>query len=168
MSADGVVGLLSALGEVSATSMPSNMPSAADRPRLAALNRMVEVLQSNLFRIQVGAGCWVLSGRRLLHGGLLLLLQQQRGGGAVTAQRTPVSACHARWPLQDLWGVFLAHVMEVLRSQNTHVRAAAIDALDRTITSEWGLSRAGTVSMPCWAPPPLAQHHADTGSLPAT
>lgn len=53
MSADGVVGLLSALGEVSATSLPGGMPSAADRPRLAALGRMVEVLLNNLFRIQV-------------------------------------------------------------------------------------------------------------------
>lgn len=36
--------------------------------------------------------------------------------------------------LQDLWGIFLSHLMEVLHSGNTAVRAAAIDALDRSLT----------------------------------
>ncbi len=51
MSTDAVVSLLSALAEVSARSLPSS--STVDKPRLAALNRMVETLLYNLYRIQV-------------------------------------------------------------------------------------------------------------------
>lgn len=36
--------------------------------------------------------------------------------------------------LQNLWGIFLAHLMEVLHSGNTTVRSAAIEALDRSLT----------------------------------
>ncbi|GIL51116.1 hypothetical protein Vafri_7207, partial [Volvox africanus] len=41
---------------------------------------------------------------------------------------------HNLWRVQDLWGIFLAHVLEALASNNVQVRAAAVDALDRTIT----------------------------------
>ncbi|GIL75246.1 hypothetical protein Vretifemale_5026 [Volvox reticuliferus] len=41
---------------------------------------------------------------------------------------------HNLWRVQDLWGIFLAHVLEALASNNMQVRAAAVDALDRTIT----------------------------------
>ncbi|GFR47515.1 hypothetical protein Agub_g9147, partial [Astrephomene gubernaculifera] len=41
---------------------------------------------------------------------------------------------HNLWRIQDLWGIFLAHVLEALSSTNMQVRAAALDALDRTIT----------------------------------
>ncbi|KAG2500662.1 hypothetical protein HYH03_001428 [Edaphochlamys debaryana] len=41
---------------------------------------------------------------------------------------------HNLWRIQDLWGIFLAHVLEVLESSSPQVRAAALDALDRTIT----------------------------------
>jgi hypothetical protein len=43
--------------------------------------------------------------------------------------------------LQDLWGIFLAHLMEVLHSGNSAVRAAAIEALDKSLT--------GAIGVPC-------------------
>jgi hypothetical protein len=43
--------------------------------------------------------------------------------------------------LQDLWGIFLAHLMEVLHSGNSAVRAAAIEALDKSLT--------GAIGAPC-------------------
>jgi hypothetical protein len=39
---------------------------------------------------------------------------------------------------QDLWGIFLSHVVDLLHSGSSLVRAAAIDALDRTITGTLG------------------------------
>ena len=42
------------------------------------------------------------------------------------------------WFLQDLWGIFLSHVVDLLHSGSDKVRAAAIDALDRTITGTLG------------------------------
>lgn len=36
--------------------------------------------------------------------------------------------------LQELWPIFLPHIVELLHCGTTQVRAAAIDALDRTIT----------------------------------
>ncbi|WIA43332.1 hypothetical protein OEZ86_009826 [Tetradesmus obliquus] len=43
--------------------------------------------------------------------------------------------------IQDLWGIFLAHLMEVLHSGNAAVRAAAIEALDKSLT--------GAIGSPC-------------------
>jgi hypothetical protein len=37
-------------------------------------------------------------------------------------------------PLQVLWGIFLDHITEVMRSSAAHVRNAAIDALEKVVT----------------------------------
>jgi hypothetical protein len=41
-------------------------------------------------------------------------------------------------PLQELWGIFLAHVVELLHNGVSSVRGAAIDALDRLLTGALG------------------------------
>lgn len=40
--------------------------------------------------------------------------------------------------VQNLWPIFLTHLMEVLHSGNSVIRAAGLEALDRTLTGEAG------------------------------
>lgn len=39
---------------------------------------------------------------------------------------------------QNLWPIFLTHLMEVLHSGNSAIRAAGLEALDRTLTGQAG------------------------------
>lgn len=44
--------------------------------------------------------------------------------------------------LQNLWPIFLTHLMEVLHSGNSVTRAAGLEALDRCLTGGWGVLHA--------------------------
>jgi hypothetical protein len=65
------------------------------------------------------------------------------GAAAVTSSSSwlPLQICLSCSFAQDLWGIFLAHLMEVLHSGNSGVRAAAIEALDKSLT--------GAIASPC-------------------
>jgi hypothetical protein len=70
-------------------------------------------------------------------------------------------------PSQDLWGIFLAHIVELLHSGVPQIRAAAIDALDRLLTGALGPAAAAAAAPAATAPatPPAAR--GPSGAQPA-
>eukprot|EP00798_Chlamydomonas_sp_ICE-L_P006444 gene6444-3073_t len=105
MSTSSVVALLSTLGEVSMRSLPQQ--ARYGQAQLYSLNRMVDTLLRNHFR------------------------------------------------LQELWGLILAHVLELLRSPNPQVRASTLEALDRATTG--ALNRSAQLD----GSPPMQHVYAD-------
>jgi hypothetical protein len=117
--------------------------------RLPALNRMVEVLLYNLTHIQVGAvvlawndeeapaalcNVWGVHATRSPSRPALWFCCPFRASSTATPQmqrHAPafVSAC-----TQNLWPIFLTHLMEVLHSGNAAIRAAGLEALDKCLT----------------------------------
>ncbi|KAG2443720.1 hypothetical protein HXX76_002066 [Chlamydomonas incerta] len=137
-AASGLSGMMS-MGGASAASLGSGPGGAAGAAGGAAASAGGAL----------GGVAAVVGGAGLTGGGAaaaVLVVQPVVGPGGLLAPPAPgpVRLCalnrmvdtllHNLWRVQDLWGIFLAHVLEALGSGNAQVRTAALDALDRTIT----------------------------------